>query len=208
MPRYLLLAVCLMGVPACTSNGQVQMLGYTTEPNYDASIRTVCVPIFHNRIAQAGPFRELEMTLTRAVIREIEAKTPFKVVADRSKADTELLGTIVMLNKNVSNRTQINNVREAEIIVSVELVWTDLRPGSYGRILSQPPTPEERIGPATVFDPDNPVPPPVPTKMPTPVTVQASGRVIQELGESISTGLKQVTDRLAVQIVSMMEKPW
>jgi hypothetical protein len=40
------------------------------------------------------------------------------------------------------------------------------------------------------------------------VVVTSIANFIPELGESITTAQKRNVDRLAVQIVSMMEKPW
>ena len=38
----------------CTSDGHFSLLGYTTAPNYDTSIRTVYVPIFGNQTFRQG----------------------------------------------------------------------------------------------------------------------------------------------------------
>jgi hypothetical protein len=38
--------------------------------------------------------------------------------------------------------------------------------------------------------------------------VQSIGGFIPELGQSITTAQQQNVNRLAIQIVSMMEKPW
>ena len=75
--------------------------------------------------------RQIPFDLTRAVIREIEAKTPYKVVSDRSRADTELTGTVMSLMKNLVNRNQLNEIREAETVLTVGIVWKDLRTGEY-----------------------------------------------------------------------------
>src|SRR6266849_5233685 len=131
-----LLASLALLLPSCGWDGQFTVLGYTTRPNYDCTIRSVRVPIFKNVTFRRG----LEFDLTRAVIREIEAKTPFKVVAAGCAADSELTGTIVSLNKNLLNRDQQNEVREAETILAVEIIWRDLRPGHEGEILSKPRT--------------------------------------------------------------------
>src|SRR5215471_8417063 len=90
--------VCIAGV-SCTSRGHFSLLGYTTQPNYDECIKTVYVPIFENKTFRRG----LEFDLTRAVIREIESKTPFKVVSAGCPADTELTGTIINLAKSTVN---------------------------------------------------------------------------------------------------------
>src|SRR6266851_4580180 len=99
-----LLASLALLLPSCSWDGQFTILGYTTRPNYDPGIRTIRVPIFKNNTYIRG----LEFDLTRAVIREIQSKTPFRVVAADCAADTELTGTITTLNKIAINRTQLN----------------------------------------------------------------------------------------------------
>ena len=130
----LLLAASALLLPSCQWDGNFTVLGYTTKPQYPDHIHTIYVPIFKNLTLWRG----LEFDLTRAVIREIEAKTPYKVVSSPSCADSQLSGTIISLNKNVINRNQQNEIREAETTLAVEIVWKDLR---TGEILSQPRPP-------------------------------------------------------------------
>jgi hypothetical protein len=184
------LAAVAVLLPSCGWDGQLCILGYTTRPNYDAGIHTIHVPIFKNYTY----IRELEFDLTRAVIREIEARTPFKVVSEGCPADTELTGTIITLNKTVINRTQLNEVREAQTVLGVEIIWRDLR---TGEVLSQP---------RPKSDPDSPPPPP--EGPPKPLLVQSLATYIPELGGSTTTSLQQNVNRMAVQIVSKMELPW
>jgi hypothetical protein len=215
--------VCLvLALSACAEDRNFCILGYSTRPNYDTSIRTVRVPIFKNLTFRRG----LEFDLTRAVVREIELKTPYKVVSADCDADTELTGTIISYNKNILNRNQLNEVREAETTLAVELVWKDLR---TGEILTRPrpgetvpaapllpppgllPTPEPAPGTSPTATTAVPLPPgasPQPGVPQPPVLVQSIGGFIPELGESLATAYKRNVDRLAVQIVSMMEKPW
>ncbi len=200
--------VALAAAVGCQSNGHFCLLGYTTEPNYDPDIRTVYVPIFRNVAFQTTPYRGMEADITRAVVREIGAKTPFRVVSDPEKADTELLGTLVGIDKQVVSRNQQNLPRESLIVLTVELVWRDLRDG---RVLSNRDAPvADPLFPAP-FDPNAPVQPPNPAALPkpiNPVKVVATGRMIQELGESNASAEKLAVDRLAVQIVSLMERQW
>jgi hypothetical protein len=188
------LAGTTLALPACTWDGNFTVLGYTTRPNYDCSIRTVRVPMFQN----VTIWRGLEFELTRAVVREIEQRTPYKVVSAECNADTELTGTIVSFNKLLLNRNQLNEVREAQTTLAVEVVWRDLR---TGEVLSRPdankPPP---LGAPVPGEPGAPPPP--------PVLVQSLATFIPEVGESITAARKQNVDRLAVQIVSMMEAPW
>ena len=186
----MLLAAAAFLLPSCAWDGQFCILGYTTRPNYDPGIRTIRVPIFKNNTFIRG----LEFDLTQAVIREIEARTPFKVVSANCPADTELTGTITIMNKVVINRNQLNEVREAQTTVGVEIIWRDLR---TGEVLSQP---------RPKADPD--APPPPPGAPPKPLLVQSLGSYIPELGGTTTTSLQQNVNRLAVQIVSKMEAPW
>jgi hypothetical protein len=110
------------------------------------------------------------------------------------------------LNKNILNRNQLNEVREAETVLAVEVIWRDRRTGD---ILSRPRAPgEPPLGPPAVpapILPDGTIAPPPPA---TPTLVQSVGGFIPELGGSISSARKENVDRLAIQIVSLMEKPW
>src|SRR5205823_6228821 len=109
----LLLLTCagaLLTLPACESDRGYSLLGYRAGQDalYDCSIHTVHVPIFQNRTFYKG----LEFDLTRAVVREIELKTPYKVVGADQDADAELSGTIVGFTKSTLNVSQINEIRE------------------------------------------------------------------------------------------------
>jgi hypothetical protein len=184
-------------LPSCTSDGQLEIFGYTTRPNYDLSIRTVHVPIFKNLTVRRG----MEFDLTQAVVREIESKTPYKVVSDPCAADTELTGTILSLTKVVLNITPFNEIREGQTVLTVNVAWRDLRPGHYGEVLSQPKPP-----PGTPLPPPPPPGTPLPPPPQTVVTSEAS--FVPELGQSITTAAQRNIDRVARQIVLMMEKPW
>ncbi len=219
----LLLAASALFLPSCEWDGNFTVLGYTTKPQYPTNIHTVYVPIFKNLTLWRG----LEFDLTRAVVREIEAKTPYKVVSNPDCADTELKGTIVSLNKNVINRNQLNEIREAETTLAVEITWKDLR---TGEILSRPrppglanpsipggPAPSGLPRNASADSPVDPARPPeyVPPGMPTPSPsnpppglVQSIASFIPELGQSITTAQQVNVNRFAIQIVSMMESPW
>lgn len=184
----LLLGLASLGLSGCAQNGHLSFLGYTTEPVYDPNIRTVYVPQFKNVSFRRG----VEYSLTRAVIRDIESKTPFKVVSCREDADTELTGKIINWRKNVINVNQLNEVREAEVGLAVELTWRDLRPGTGGDVLSAP----------RPKDPGAPPPP--------PILVEPVANFIPELGGSVTSAEKMLVDNLAQAIVFKMEvaRPW
>jgi hypothetical protein len=197
--------------------GSPSIFGYKlgTDAIYDTNIKTIYVPVFNNRAFQTTPHRGLEVDITRAVVREIGAKTKFKVVSDCDRADTELKGVLVGITKTILNRNQLNLTREAELILTVDVLWRDLRTGknlsalqrgnSSGGVPAVGLPPPEPIA----FDPNIPLPPNItPDETWLPVRLVATGRVIPELGESITTAEQRAINQLAIQIVSMMEKPW
>lgn len=192
----------------CTTGNNFCILGYTSEPNYDPDIRTVFIPQFKSTVLETTPFRGMEFKLTREVITQLEATTPFKVISDPDGADTELQGTIVSLRKQLLNRTPFNETRDTELILGVEIVWHDLRPGREGKILTNPQPKKSALDAmAESFDPLNPAPPNKPDR-PQPVFISDSGRIVHELGETSTSGLDMAIKKVAVKIVSAMERPW
>ncbi len=149
MRLVLLAALCLL-LPACETGGHFTVLGYTTRPNYNTDIRTVRVPIFKNDTS----YRDLEFLLTEALIREIEWKTPFKVVPAWESADSELTGVVVAGSKNMVLLNPLGEVRDAETTLTVQITWRDLRPGVIGNGLTNP-----------LYLPNVPVPTPSPAGM-------------------------------------------
>lgn len=114
-------------VPEGRISGFVERLPEPREFRPSTRFKTIYVPVFANKVGQRTPLRGIELELTRATITEINQTTPMRLVDDRDSADSELLGTVVILNKNSLNRDQRNEVREGEMVLGVELVWRDLR---------------------------------------------------------------------------------
>ena len=187
-------------ISACSSTGDFCLCGYTTQSQFTRDIHTIRVPVFQNKTFSRG----IEFELTAAVIRQIEARTPWKVVTD-GNADAELTGTVIGLTKHLILQNQLNELREAEYTLGVEVALRD----RSGRTLSGtaaapfhdlPLTPEG----AGVPDPLAPAaPPPAP-----PQLVQRSATAVPELGQSYASARKEAVDKMAEQIVSMMEAPW
>jgi len=190
-----LLAVVCLVLPSCQEDRNWCVLGYTTKPNYDCSIHTVRIPIFKNNMMGDSVTRGIEFQLTQAVVREIELKTPYKVVGPNENADTELTGTITSYAKVLLNRNQLNEVREEENDLVVAIEWRDLR---TGELLSTP----HRTTPAP------PPPPGMPPPKDPPTLVFAKGDFIPELGQTTTTSRQQAVNNMAVEIVSKMETPW
>ncbi len=145
---------------------------------YPYEIRTVYVPMFESNSYR----RNLGEWLTEAVIKEIETKTPYKVV-HRADADSILTGTLVSDTKRVVLVSPTDEPRESELNLMVQVRWLDRR----GNVL------REHAGL------------PVPTEL---VDVTGTASVVPEVGQTIVTGQQTAIDRLSKQIVSLMEAPW
>lgn len=194
-PPVLLFACPALLLASCNSLDEFTILGYTTRSQHAPDIRTIRVPIFQNRTFVRG----IEFELTEAVIKQIEAKTPWKVVQS-GDADTELLGTVIGLPKRIILQNRLNEIREAELTLAVEVIWRDLR---TGQVLTCPPG---GMAPAPAAIPADPLAPPSPP--PVPIVVQRSATYIPELGQSNASARQEVVNDLARQIVAAMEVPW
>lgn len=104
--------------------------GYRWSSLYREDIQTVAVPIFTNKTFDRG----VEFRLTEAVIKQLEAHAPYKVVP-RERADTILEGQITDVQyTSISRDYRTNMPREQQVQLTVDLLWKDLR---NGRILLQ-----------------------------------------------------------------------
>ena len=145
---------------------------------YPPHVRTVYVPMFESDSYR----RNLGERLTEAVMKEIELKTPYKVVGTPS-ADSVLSAQIVGDTKRVIVEDWYDDPREVEMNLQVQVRWID----RHGGALSQ--------GGAV--------------SLPSEFTsVSAVGDVVPEAGQSIVTGQQEAIGRLAEQIVGLMEAPW
>ena len=145
---------------------------------YPTHIRTVYVPVFGST-----SFRpHLGERLTEAVQKEIELKTPYKVVGTPD-ADSILTAQIVGETKRLTVQSREGEPRAVEVELAVEVTWLD----HQGRVI--------RRGPAV----------PLPAEI---VNIHATADVIPEIGRSVASGQQQAIHRVAQEIVSLMEAPW
>jgi Lipopolysaccharide-assembly len=187
------LALLSLFLPACSSDGHLNLFGYTTKPNYDTGIKTVYLPMAGNKTMMHG---SVEFDLTRAIVNEIQSKTPYRVVHSPVGADTELTVLFKSRNKTVININQIGENREAQLGMVVEVIWKDLRPGHEGDILSSPKRKEGEPPPLDANG--NPKPP-------VPVTITPFAFYIPEIGGSNASAMAQLYSKVATQITHMME---
>jgi hypothetical protein len=115
-------AAALWSVAGCSSD---PTKGYSTASIFPAGISTVAVPIF----TSTSYTRNVEFQLTDALVKEIEARTPYKVVpADR--ADTVLLGQIKQVELDQLSKSRLTGLSEEVIVsVTIDFQWKDQRNG-------------------------------------------------------------------------------
>lgn len=145
---------------------------------YNSEIRTIYVPIFDSTSFR----RHLGEQLTEAVIKEIELRTPYKVVG-RPPADSILSGRIVEEGRNTIIPGRVGGPRASAIRLVVQVAWIDNR----GNLIRE----------------SGPIPLPAGTE-----SVTESIDLFPEYGQSVTTAYQQAMERTAQQIVGMMEDPW
>ena len=107
-----LVAATLFAMSGCATDPTE---GYTSMSVYRDDVRTVAVPIFENDTY----VRDVEFDLTDALIKEIESRTPYKVV-NRSRADTILIGRIREVDLDQLSKSRLTGLSE-EVILSVTI---------------------------------------------------------------------------------------
>ena len=145
---------------------------------YPAHIHTVYVPVFESISLR----RNLGERLTEAVVKQIEKVTPLKVVGDAQSADSILKGRIVSDNKRTLSPAPLGYSRLIDMNLGVQVSWID----RTGNVL--------RDGPPVPVD--------------CAVDVTGSANLVPEVGQSTATAQQKAIERVAEQIVSLMEAPW
>jgi len=145
---------------------------------FGQDIRTICVPM-----VEADPTRRhLAERLTEAICKRIEERSPYKVVG-RPTADSILECRIVEKNQRVSLVDSFNDPRQKSGDITLEVRWRDRRSQDLRQF--EPLPWGEGVSQVT-----------------------ASDSMVAEFGHSLLTSEQNQIDRLADQIVGMMESPW
>ncbi len=99
--------------------------GYSFNSTFDSQVRTISVPIFRNDTYASG----LELTLTEAIITEIQRSTPWRVV-EPTHAATTLSGSIDKINMTQLTRQRTTGlIQEQALRVTISFDWVDNRSG-------------------------------------------------------------------------------
>lgn len=154
--------------------------GYQVGPDtlFPTHIRTVYVPIFESDSLR----RHLGERLTEAVMKQIELQTPFKVVGNPD-ADSTLTGRIVAEGKAVQIENRWDEPRELLYRFQVHVRWVDYR-GEVLREATVTPAPEDEV------------------------LLTGTSLLVPEQGHSVAVAQQKAIERLARQIVGMLESPW
>ena len=99
--------------------------GYQWSSLYRQDVRTVAVPIFTTTSFDRG----VEFNLSEAVVKQIEATTPYKVVP-RARADTILEGQVTDVAVNVISTDPNSAIPQEQMLgLTIDFIWKDLRTG-------------------------------------------------------------------------------
>ena len=145
---------------------------------YAPDISTVYVPM----IGSDSYRRDLGERLTEAVIKEIELKTPYKVVGTPD-ADSILSVRLLGDSRKLLAENSFDDPRLLESTVYSEVSWLNRRRLPIAATQTMP-LPPELIG------------------------VDQTALLVPEAGQSVASSQQQAIERLAQQIVGTMETPW
>lgn len=99
--------------------------GYKWQSLYRSDVRTVAVPIFTTRSFDRG----VEFGLSEAVVKQMEATTPYKVVP-RERADTILEGQVVDVSVSTLSTDPDSAIPQEQMLgLTIDFIWKDLRSG-------------------------------------------------------------------------------
>ena len=116
------MALCLAALTSCSSD---PTKGYSSTSTFPQAISSVSVPIFTTK----SYVRNVEFELTDALIKEIEARTPYKVTSEQ-RADTIVLGQINSVELGQLSKSPRTGLSEEVIVsVTIDFQWRDLRSG-------------------------------------------------------------------------------
>lgn len=110
---------------ADATSGEHAKSGYTWGTTFRKDIKTVAIPAFGTKSFNRGD----EITLTQALIAQVESRTPYKVVP-AERADTILEGLVVSVGTGTVSIDKNTALPQEQLYtISVDFTWKDLRSG-------------------------------------------------------------------------------
>ena len=106
---------------SCTSCETDPTVGYSSSSLYPKQYQSIAIPIFQNSTMT----RDVEFMLTDAIIKEIQVRSPYRVV-DKHVAETILTGTITSMELSTLSRSQTTGLdNEVLFKVVIDFEWYD-----------------------------------------------------------------------------------
>jgi Lipopolysaccharide-assembly len=172
MLRHSTICICLLTFVGCAA------YHVGTQSLYAPDVTTVYLPMI-----ESGSYRrDLGERLTEAVAKEIELKTPYKVVGTPA-ADSILQIRLLGDTRKTLAQNHFDDPRVSESGLYSEVSWVNRR--------------REPIGTTRMVV--------MPQEL---VSIDASANLIPEVGQSVATSQQKAIQRLAQEIVATMESPW
>lgn len=169
----LTLAVALIGALGCTG------YRFGTRSMFRTDVRTVHVPIVESDSYR----RQLGERLTEALVKDLELNSPYKVVGDPNRADSQLRCRLLTDRKQVMVETSTDEPRALELQFVVQVDWVD-RQGQTLIQRTEVPMPSSLLG------------------------ISQGADFIPEVGQSVVTAQQASIEGLARQIVGQLEAAW
>jgi len=118
--RCVVATLCAAAASGCASDPTT---GYAAVSAFSEDIRTIAIPIATNE----SFVRDVEFDLTDALIKEIEARTSWKVVS-MARADTVLSTQIKRVDLDQISKSPVTGLGEEVLVrVSIDFQWKDYR---------------------------------------------------------------------------------
>jgi len=113
-------AISLTALSGCAADPKQ---GYSTQPVFDTTVRTISVPIFDNYTYRP----EIAVALTEAVSKELARTTPW-AVTNTTNADTVLKGVVRAEDlRKLSQDSNSGLVQEQAVTIVIDFEWRDAR---------------------------------------------------------------------------------
>lgn len=156
--------------------------GYHIGPDglYNRGIKTVYVPMVEADTYRAA-FAE---RLTEAICKKITEQTPYQL-ASPDRADSILSVKLTSENQTVSAYNRYDDTRQKNVNLVAVAVWRELQ----GNMPDDDPN-------ALAISARN------------GVTIDAQSFLVPEMGQSTATAQQEAIDKLATEIVNLMEVAW
>jgi hypothetical protein len=149
---------------------------------YAPNVRTIYVPMVQSDSFRTTPSIDVGERLTEALCKEIEKRTPFKVVGSEDGADSVLTARIVADTKRMVVESPTDQSRNVEMNYQALVTWAD----RGGTVIASGEVPL----PAATVD------------------VGQAASLVPEYGRSVASTQQEAIVKMAQQIVGLMEEPW